>query len=561
MNKIFSVILFLFFFLHENVAQQNFQFYIHLGIYANPVYSDFNKISHLGFLHATNTDNTHADVYLTGFENREKAEESLANLKRLGYTKSALAGKDLSKGKLLFFVQLGSIEKNKQVNWLKFESVPALVAFPQSDVLKILTGPFPSVNDAKIALEDLKIKGFSDAFTKEVNELATYSIGRFESNQILPDAKGNSNLLVIKGESTTPDAKITPRPNLETAAFWPPKTMNFNLGTTPNILSTLKRNTVLSLQKILKSENYYSGLLTGYYNDATKLAYENALKNIPEMKPFTSKNEAKVTSSIDMDRLSSIISHLPEIKDPYIAINKFSDPLAIAYSAYLTFLQNGPGKEVDSKMNTAIKGAFSGLTKSPANMPFFDFKAVYSYPNLEQIILHLFYIHSIPDNNISTPCWLFNAHQKETQSAIKRYHDAQVKNASISGCDYIMDWKDIGLLNNMMVYLGGKQPDQQELSQAAEERSFLYESSQPLDVQASKSVQLWEVQIWEKLELWGKKDPINIRMLTALKIAYFQSFIRIEDHFLNKGMAGMDARNMATAVIATVMTPYLDRFM
>jgi len=124
-----------------------------------------------------------------------------------------------------------------------------------------------------------------------------------------------------------------------------------------------------------------------------------------------------------------------------------------------------------------------------------------------------------------------------------------------------MDWKDIGLLNNMMVYLGGKQPDQQELSQAAEERSFLYESSQPLDVQASKSVQLWEVQIWEKLELWGKKDPINIRMLTALKIAYFQSFIRIEDHFLNKGMAGMDARNMATAVIATVMTPYLDRFM
>ena len=194
-------------------------------------------------------------------------------------------------------------------------------------------------------------------------------------------------------------------------------------------------------------------------------------------------------------------------------------------------------------------------------MPFFDFKAVYSYPSIEQLILHLFYIHSTPDNTIPTPCWLFNAHRKETQAAVNRFNDAKVKNPAISGCDYAMDWQDFRLLNNIMVYLGGKQPDQQELFQAAEERAFLYNSTQALDAASSKNVLNWEAQVWEKLELWGKKDPINLRMLTALKIAYFQSFIRIEDHFLQKGMVGADAKNMATAVIATVMTPYLDRFM
>ena len=384
--------------------------------------------------------------------------------------------------------------------------------------------------------------------------MATFPVGAFESNQVLSDVKQNViSPLSVKGDAPSVLTE-------EATSFWPPKTMDAKIGATPNILSTLKRTSVLSLQKVLKSENYYPGALSGYYNDATRVSFENALKNLPEMKSFTSKNEVKTGLAVDLDKLSSIIDRMPEISDPFVAVNKFSDPLAKAYSAYLTFLKNGAGKEVDLKMNAAIKGAFSGLSKSPPNMPFFDFKAVYSYPNIEQLILHLFYIHSTPDNTIPTPCWLFNAHRKETQAAVNRFNDAKVKNPAISGCDYVMDWQDFRLLNNIMVYLGGKQPDQQELFQAAEERAFLYNSTQALDASSKNALQ-WETQVWEKLELWGKKDPINVRMLTALKIAYFQSFIRIEDHFLQKGMVGADAKNMATAVIATVMTPYLDRFM
>lgn len=555
MNKIFSAVLSLLIFTNVNFAQQNFQLYVHLGNFSNPTYNDFSKISHLGFLHAKKTDATRADVFLLGFESREKAEEALANIKRLGFTKADLGSKDVSKGAAKYYVQLGSIEKNKKVNWSKFEAVPSLFAFPQSEVLKIVAGPFRTLEEARKELELLKAKGFSDAFARELNEMATFSIGAFESNQVLSDVKQNSiSALSVKGDAPS---VITE----EATSFWPPKTMDAKIGATPNILSTLKRTSVLSLQKVLKNENYYPGVLSGYYNDATRVSFENALKNLPEMKSFTSKNEVKTGLPVDLDKLSSIIDRLPEISDPFIAVNKFSDPLAKAYSAYLTFLKNGAGKEVDLKMNAAIKGAFSGLSKLPPNMPFFDFKAVYSYPNIEQLILHLFYIHSTPDNTIPTPCWLFNAHRKETQAAVNRFNDAKVKNTAISGCDYAMDWQDFRLLNNIMVYLGGKQPDQQELFQAAEERAFLYNSTQALDAASSKNILNWEVQVWEKLELWGKKDPINVRMLTALKIAYFQSFIRIEDHFLQKGMVGADAKNMATAVIATVMTPYLDRFM
>lgn len=554
MNKIFSAVLCLFIFINASFAQQNVQLYVHVGNFSNPSYNDFTKISHLGFLHAKKTDATRADVFLIGFEGREKAEEALANIKRLGFTQADLASKDISKGVAKYYVQLGSVEKNKQVNWSKFEAVPSLFVFPQEE-LKIVAGPFRTLEEARRELETLKSKGFSDAFARELNEMATFPIGAFESNQLLSDVKQSTiSALTIKGESPSVTTE-------EYVSFWPPKTMDAKIGATPNILSTLKRNSVLSLQKILKSENYYPGVLSGYYNDATKTSFENALKNLPEMKSFTSKNEVKTGASVELDKLSSIIDQMPEIKEPFVAINKYSDPLAKAYSAYLTFLKNGAGKEVDLKMNAAIKGAFSGLSKLPPNMPFFDFKAVYSYPNIEQLILHLFYIHSTPDNTIPTPCWLFNAHRKETQAAVNRFNEAKVKNAAISGCDYAMDWQDFQLLNNIMVYLGGKQPDQQELFQAAEERAFLYNSTQALDAASSKSALLWEVKVWEKLELWGKKDPINVRMLSALKIAYFQSFIRIEDHFLQKGMVGADAKNMATAVIATVMTPYLDRFM
>jgi hypothetical protein len=512
MNKIFSAVLCLFIFMNVNFAQQNFQLYVHLGNFSNPTYNDFSKISPLGFLHAKKTDATHADVFLLGFETREKAEEALANIKRLGFTKADLASKDVSKGAAKYYVQLGSIEKNKQVNWSKFEAVPSLFAFPQTEVLKIVAGPFQTLEEARKELELLKNKGFPDAFTRELNEMATFRIGAFESNQMLSDVKQNTiSALSIKGESPSVTTE-------EATSFWPPKTMDAKIGATPNILSTLKRTSVLSLQKVLKSENYYPGVLSGYYNDATRVSFENALKNLPEMKSFTSKNEVKTGLAVDLDKLSSIIDRLPEISDPFVAINKFSDPLAKAYSAY-------------------------------------------SYPSIEQLILHLFYIHSTPDNTIPTPCWLFNAHRKETQAAVNRFNDAKVKNPAISGCDYAMDWQDFRLLNNIMVYLGGKQPDQQELFQAAEERAFLYNSTQALDAASSKNALQWETQVWEKLELWGKKDPINVRMLTALKIAYFQSFIRIEDHFLQKGMVGADAKNMATAVIATVMTPYLDRFM
>ena len=160
--------------MNVNFAQQNFQLYVHLGNFSNPTYNDFSKISHLGFLHAKKTDATRADVFLLGFETREKAEEALANIKRLGFTKADLGSKDVSKGAAKYYVQLGSIEKNKQVNWSKFEAVPSLFAFPQTEVLKILAGPFRTLEEARKELELLKSKGFSDAFARELNEMATF---------------------------------------------------------------------------------------------------------------------------------------------------------------------------------------------------------------------------------------------------------------------------------------------------------------------------------------------------------------------------------------------------
>jgi len=534
-------------------AQAIYQYTIQLGKYPQASLAAFQKIAHLGFLYAHTADSSGTEVCLAGFETRERAEESLANLRRLGYTKAELTRKDLKTGKLRVYLQLGSVDRKMAVDWQKFHSVSSLFGLPTADALKILTGPFTSLAEAKTEGNVLAGKGLPGTFPREINELAIFPIGAFESNRLVRNPQKDT-VLPARNQSEVPATKPA-------VSFWPPATLNPKMGAEPAISSSMKRNSVLSLQQVLKAEGFYSGAVTGYYQEATRAAFEAALKQSPEMRPFVHDDEPSAKSTSDPDRLADVLENLTAQGNPTVALEKFADPLAKGYLGYLTYLQKGPNQETDRLMNEALRGDFSGAPKSPPNMPFFDFKAVYAYPSLHQTILHLFYLHSAPDNSIPTPCWLHNAHPGETQAALRRYQEVKVLQAQVRGCDYLQDWRDVRLLKQVVSYLGGKQPEPVELMKAAEERALLLQNAQALDEKASAAALSRQMEVWNKMEAWGRKDPINVRMLNALKLAYYQSLVRVEDFFLKKDLPGADARTLAIATLDTFTAPYLDRFM
>ena len=120
------------------------------------------------------------------------------------------------------------------------------------------------------------------------------------------------------------------------------------------------------------------------------------------------------------------------------------EPLAKAYWAYWLLVNNGVLEDINNLMNAAIKETFTN--KQLKNTPPFDFNVTYSYTNLEQLILHLRYLHAASDYAI--PCWLFEKHPVASKTAFsKKSGFASLANTKIADCQGFDTWKEIAVLN------------------------------------------------------------------------------------------------------------------
>jgi len=75
-----------------------------------------------------------------------------------------------------------------------------------------------------------------------------------------------------------------------------------------------------------------------------------------------------------------------------------------------------------------------------------------------------------------------------------------------------------------------------------------------------KELKSWNESLWTNLTGWSKRDPMHAEVMTAFKVAFFQSQVRIEEYFIEKGKKPEAARLHAIATLKAMAGKSLERF-
>ena len=263
-------------------------------------------------------------------------------------------------------------------------------------------------------------------------------------------------------------------------------------------------------------------------------------------------------ATVSGNRMQQAIDRLPSDANALLVIESASEPIAIAYQAYQLFMAAGPNAQTNAKMNQAIRSAYEG--KQLSQRPPFDYRATYAYQDLNQLVKHLFFMHAAPSVDYAVPCWLYNRHPAETaqaQTAIAGF----TNHFSVQPCDSFQSWPEVRLLQAVAFDITPSARDQQDmLAEAAGRRSALYLSSTPLSAQETTAVKAWNERLWAGLAGWSTTDPMHADAVKALKVAYFQSQVRLEDYYMDQGFEAAAATGLALASIQALAGVPLNRF-
>ncbi len=551
---------------------------IMVGTFLDAKSQDFDPIRPLGLVYAYPANGNLSQVYLGGFDDKAEAEKVAQNLKQRGYANASVQERRLSDGKTVTVIQMATRMITKEIEWEKFEEIGNLYAILNGDRVKVMTGIYANVNEAKQALDQIRKSGYSDAFVKNVNSNLLVKIGEFETGI-------KKALIPLSFDQNTPQDRIATQPknsnipddvpmgydNSQVTARSPlaAQTANVNMPdvttsqkmTMPEIRVKIKRRSVLELQKILKAEKAYTSSLDGYYGKGTESAYEEVMASNRELQKYLHLAETMEgpTETGAGNNLQKAINHLPSDPTAPTVVENSQAPVAKAYQAYLLYSTLGASNEVNNLMNGAIKSAYSG--KKLQNQPPFDYNATYAYQDLSQLIQHLFYIHAAPGNTYAVPCWLYDRHPRETAKAQAAFAGYDNNDLKLQACDQFLDWPEIKVLQAIAADLNtDSKVNTSRLSADASKRAHLFTSPQALNASEMKIIESWNTALWNNLNSWSNRDPIHQRVVVALKVAYFQSQVRLEDYFMDQGFNADDSKGLALATLETLVGYYLDRF-
>jgi hypothetical protein len=98
-------------------------------------------------------------------------------------------------------------------------------------------------------------------------------------------------------------------------------------------------------------------------------------------------------------------------------------------------------------------------------------------------------------------------------------------------------------------------------SQLVQQRIELRDASQPLANTAAERVSNWSATLLQNMDEWATEDPLHAQIYSAFRLTYQQSQVRLEDYYMDRGLAPLDARNLATAMLQNMVGAQLDRFL
>jgi hypothetical protein len=574
-------------------AQSNF-YTIQVGTFIDAKHSDFDGLRTLGLVHAQQVGGNLTEVYLGGYRDKAAADQMLQQVQRKGYPNAFVQERLVQDGLAATVVQIATRKINQPLNWEEFTQAGELFAILNGDLIKVVTGPYVTAGEAKTALSNVKSMGYKDAFVKSIPAAYLIPITQFETGikeDLIPvDFNTTGGRIANDNASSgqpetynvlqarTPDAgqPVVSQPQLPSDVdivssydYYPgsvgAEDGNKSFGKAmpvglPSISGKVKRTSALDLQKILKAKGTYAGALDGYYGPGTKAGYDKYMETDRYMQKYAymAQNAPLPGNEAGNNQLQELVNTLPENAGAAAQLRNRKEPAAQAYVAYDQFVNYGPSAQVNQMMIEANRAAFAGQTLT--NLPF-DPNATYAYQDLGQLILHIHYIHCADRTELAVPCWMLERHPQEAARAMQACSAFVGKGLKLQGCGQFETWPEV----RMLVMVAGDlntdaQYDEKRLAQAASERSRLYLAPKALNNTEQKAVTRWKDNLVSGLNTWGASDPLHQQMVTTFRVLFFQSQVRLEDYFMQKGYKEEEAKGLALAALHTLVAYHTQRF-
>ena len=571
-------VLFLIFTGQTLFAQANQPIYtIHIGTFMQASPNDFLPVQGLGFLYAEELGGNLYKIFLGGYKDRNAADAVLAQVQSKGYIDAYVGTLDLSFGSNAALIQLGIKPAGQVIDWNQYLSAGPLYVIQEDKQVKILTGIFQDVNTAKTQLTQIRKQGFKDAFVKTVNSALLHPIDAFHLGAQATAAMNQTPTPQQNPGGSTPNNGQIPKsynqsvpppqqgnyPPQQTYPVQPTFPVSYETPTilTPNIRAKVKRSSVASLQRLLKSEGSYKSSIDGYYGKGTTAAYLKTAEENGQIQKYTllAASKSTLAANASGNTLQYHINNLLNAPEPSMyALTAFDAPIARAYQAYLTFLSAGPGLEVNNLMNAAIQVAYSGQALTAESR--FDHTASYAYADIEQIVRHILYIHTRSKQTASVPCWLTQAHAQETRTAFSLDPNLAAE-LPTEDCGGVLNWPEVQVLMAMAQDIAGASQISEKEVGAGQSKTaqFLLSPAKP-DADALKVANTWYDKTTKGVYQWGTQDPWLQEISMSFRILLYQSQVMLEDYYMDQGLKNKEAVNLGKVTLQAMLEPYLKRF-
>lgn len=544
---------------------------VQVGVFLNPRLSDFSSIENLGFLYAEQDAGNTYRIFVGDFDDVREAENVERRLKQKGYMDAFVAIRSTKLGQPVAVIQMATRQFKDKINWEPFFKVGNVFVLAEDSQIKIVTGPYRDMNEAKADLNKVRTNGFSDAFPKMVNNARLHELNSFElgdyKQALIPIAfdterERASTDLRTKGQQRTDremiayDNSVSNRLPARTVNEPTATAVNFDLAV-PSIRTNVKRQSVMDLQRALKDMGTYKSSLDGYYGDGTASGFERAANAHPTFKKYLvlSKYAFPVSGNTQLSNLQNALNNLPNnAAGSLIALEGDNSPLAKAYRAYWLFQTNGASRSVNDLMNTAIVEAYNRQPRNSLNsnvLPI-DPRSTYAYQEANQIVRHIAYLHQM-QNNIYLPCWMMTRHANELSSAM---NSAAYSYYVADDCNGFYQWEVARVLKTLAEDIGTG-----GLTQDGATLSRLYLSPNALSQIEVQGLTAWNDLLWQNLSVWESRDPLHLKIVSAMQLAYYQTQVQLEDHFMDKGFSAPQAKGLALATLKAMIGNHVERFM
>lgn len=484
-------------------AQTEAVYDIQLATYAAPSYQSFHKLYQDGYVFSVLQDNGLSKIYMGTFANKNMANQELNIIRKKGFKDAFLVKHEILEEDAVYVLQLATYDQQADIYWADWQRLTPNLSVQLSDSkVRICAGPYYTMDEASEAKERLLASGPKDIFLKKVSSKVLHKIGQFD---------------------------------LERSPSY-----GQQVGNT--------RNSVKALQQLLHAEGLYEAKDNGAWTSST----QSAVIKFKKTNNHYIRHQA-ASGSLDFEEQPAIytlqyyINLLPE--DPKTAVKalkEFKHPIAKVFAAYAYLngdvLIDNKITTVNQLTNTAMQQVFrnyKGKTR-------YDFSLKYSYEEVEQLLEHLKAMHEVVKSRPDLPCWLFERHPNIMKKIVAPYWNNSRDNYTVStDCGNFMESEEMRMLYLISADFAAKE---QPIDNFAALNRY-YVAPTPLNFQEMEENEKWNGTLWKNLKSWSTESPLQTNMYTLLRFSYYDALQKLENHFMQKGFAGIEARALGLKLI------------